>query len=109
LAAGAARQCRTTRRRTHTRSPASTPTTPHRPGRTPMSQTINTDYDYEPTHYFVAVAGTIVAGPMEWDKADAERAQSEEYAEPGESVELVTATRADLDAAGIAYRVADGA
>lgn len=74
-----------------------------------MSQTINTDYDYEPTHYFVAVAGTIVAGPMEWDKADAERAQSEEYAEPGESVELVTATRADLDAAGIAYRVADGA
>lgn len=72
-----------------------------------MSQTINTDD--EPTHYFVAVAGTIVAGPMEWDKADAERAQSEEYAEPGESVELVTATRADLDAAGIAYRVADGA
>jgi hypothetical protein len=61
-------------------------------------------HDYEPAHYYVAVAGTIVAGPLPEDAAEEERIRSERHVEPGETVELVPATRADLDRARITYQ-----
>ena len=70
-----------------------------------MAVSINDDYDYEPTHYFVAVEGTFVSEPKPWAEADRDRAESEDRAEDGETVELVQASRGDMDRAGLDYTV----
>lgn len=65
-----------------------------------MPVSIEHDYNYEPTHYLTVVAGTIVSEAKPWDLADADRGESEEHAEPGETVELIEASRADMDRSG---------
>ena len=63
------------------------------------------NYDYEPAHYYVAVNGTIVSDPMPYEQAAMDLAETEDCAEDGETVELIQASRGDMDRQELGYTV----